>query len=162
MGVLRRSGSFRNVQMHSNSNTMKTSTDRCRCVTDADRCRLGGLLANPASRGWGNRRCRAKLEVVLNRAESVEAQAAPEDLVTMNTTVRLAELPSEKRRTVTLVYPDDVDLVSEGVSILEPLGTALLGCKVGDVIQCPAEKCRCRFRIVEVVYQPEHAGAFHL
>ena len=68
---------------------------------------------------------------------------------------------TEKRRTVTLVYPDDIDLASDGVSILEPLGTALLGARVGDVIQCPAEKVG-RLRIVEILYQPEHLGAFHL
>ncbi len=80
----------------------------------------------------------------------------------MNTKVKLAALPTEKRRTVTLVYPDDLDLASDGVSILEPLGTALLGAKEGDVVECPAAKEASRFRIVEIIYQPEHAGAFHL
>ena len=104
----------------------------------------------------------ANLEVILEQSTPVETQATPENLVTMNTKVKLAALPTEKRRTVTLVYPDDLDLASDGVSILEPLGTALLGAKVGDVIQCPAEQCQRRFRVVEIVYQPEHAGAFHL
>ena len=141
---------------------MKPLDDKSQRVTYMDRCRLGQFLDSQESRAWGNRRCRAKLEVVLEQAKPVEAQFAPDNLVTMNTTVRLADLLSKKRRTVTLVYPDDVDLASDGISILDPLGTALLGCKVGDVIQCPGEKCQQRFRIDEVLYQPEHAGAFHL
>lgn len=141
---------------------VKLPDDKSQRVTYADRCRLGHLLSTQECSRWGSRCCRAQLEVVLEQAEPVEAHAAPDNLVTMNSTVRLADLLTKERRTVTLVYPDDVDLASDGVSILEPLGTALLGCEVGDVIQCPAEKCQRRFRIAEVVYQPEHAGAFHL
>jgi len=75
----------------------------------------------------------------------VETLATPEDLVTMNTKVRLEALPREKQRTATLVYPDDVDLASDGVSILAPLDTALLGSKVGDAVQCAAERGAHRF-----------------
>ena len=92
----------------------------------------------------------------------MEVQVAPDCLVTMNTTVRLTDLLSKKARTFTLVYPDDVDLASDGISILELLSTALLSYKVDDVIQCPVEVCQHRYRIEEVVYQPEHSGAFHL
>lgn len=141
---------------------MKQANKNIQWVTYADRCRLGQFLESQVTHAWGNRRCRAKLESVLEQAEPVEAERAPNNLVTMNTTVTLTELISRKRRTATLVYPDEIDLACDGLSVLEPLGTALLGCKVGDVIQCPAEKCQQRFRIDEVVYQPEHAGAFHL
>jgi regulator of nucleoside diphosphate kinase len=141
---------------------MLPTNTNLQCVTHADRCRLGNFLDSQASRAWGNRCCRANLEAILEQAESMEAQDAPDNLVTMNSTLKLTELTSKKQQTVTLVYPDEIDLACDGLSILEPLGTALLGCKAGDVIQCPAKGCRQRFRIDEVVYQPEHAGAFHL
>jgi regulator of nucleoside diphosphate kinase len=141
---------------------MRPTTARCRRVTYTDRCRLGQLISDQQCCPWGSPDCFATLEVLLEGAEAVEAHKAPVNLLTMNSMVRLSMLPSEKRRTVTLVYPDDVDLAPDGISVLEPLGTALLGRKVGDVIQCPDEKCQRRFLIVEVVYQPEHAGAFHL
>jgi regulator of nucleoside diphosphate kinase len=141
---------------------MKHANKNIQWVTDADRCRLGQFLESQASRAWGSRRCRAKLEVLLEQAEPVEAALAPNNLVTMNTTFTLTELNSRKRRKATLVYPEEIDLACDGLSVLEPLGTALLGCKVGDVIQCPGEKCQQRFRIDEVLYQPEQAGAFHL
>jgi len=87
---------------------------------------------------------------------------ALDNLLTMNSTVGLADLPTKERRSVTLGYPDDVDLAYDGISLLEPFGRALLGRYVRDVIQCPAKKCQDHFRIDEIVYQPEHVGAFHL
>jgi regulator of nucleoside diphosphate kinase len=140
---------------------MNPAHDQIRCVNDADRCRLGRLLVREPG-AWVDRTCRANLEVILEQATPVETRATPEDVVTMNTKVKLAALPTEKPWTVTLVYPDDLDLAADGVSILEPLGTALLGCKVGDVVQCSAAKGAGRFCIVEIIYQPEHAGSFHL
>ena len=131
-------------------------------VNDADRCRLGRLLTREPCAWGSSRSCRAELEVVLEQAVPVETTATPEDLVTMNSQVRVVALPAEKQHTFTLVYPDDLDLTSDGVSILDPLGTALLGSKVGDVIQCAAAKGARRFRIAQVLYQPEHSGAFHL
>lgn len=141
---------------------MLPGNNHSQCVTHADRCRLGYFLDRSASRAWGNRSCRANLRGVLEQAESVEARAAPDNLVTMNSRLRLTELASKKQRTVTLVYPDEADLAFDGLSILEPLGTALLGRKPGHVVQCPAKACQQQFRIDEVVYQPEHAGAYHL
>jgi regulator of nucleoside diphosphate kinase len=141
---------------------MKPIDHHTQRVTDNDRCRLGQLLDSDDICAWGGRCCRGRLEALLEQAEPVEARVAPEGLVTMNSTVRLSDPSSGEWRTVTLVYPDDVDLTTDGVSVLEPLGTALLGCNVGDVIQCPAVECRRRLRIDEVIYQPERAGAFHL
>jgi regulator of nucleoside diphosphate kinase len=141
---------------------MNPTRHKRRCVNDSDRCRLGRLLIDEEPCGWADPSGRANLEVILEQAAPVKTTATPEDLVTMNTKVRLAELPTEKRRTVTLVYPDDVDLASDAISILEPLGTALLGSMIGDVIQCAGEKYGRRFRVIEIIYQPEHAGSFHL
>lgn len=141
---------------------MKRIDDTIQRVTDNDRCRLGQLLDRDDSPAWGSRYCRGELEALLEQAEPVEAHVAPAGLVTMNSRVRLFDPSSGEVRTVTLVYPDDVDVTSDGISILEPLGTALLGCNEGDVIQCPAGERRRRFRIDEVVHQPEQASAFHL
>ena len=141
---------------------MNSALNKHQCINDVDRCHLGKLLFSDEPCAWGDRSCRNRLEVILEQAEPVETLATPEDLVTMNTKVELAAIPTEKRRTVTLVYPDEVDVVSDGVSILDPLGTALLGSKVGDVIRCDGEKLGRRFRVDEIIYQPEHAGAFHL
>ena len=132
------------------------------CVTDTDRCRLGAFLASHESGIWGAKNSRDKLEVLLENSEAVDSRFVPETLVTMNSALRLVDLHSARPRTVTLVYPDDVDLFSDGISILDPLGTALLGCRGGDVIQCLAAQCQRRFRVAEVINQPERVRASNL
>ena len=131
-------------------------------VTHADRCRLGALLDDVKARGLGESRWRAELEEHLEKAQRIGRRHAPDTLVTMNTRFVLDDLDTGESSTVTLVYPDEQDLASDGVSILDPLGTALIGCQVGDVVKCPDEQCRKRLRVSEIIYQPEQAGATHL
>ena len=140
---------------------MKTTRDRAR-VTDTDRWRLGRLLACDDSAAWGSRRQRGRLEWRLEQAQAVDSRRAPNDLVTMNSTVILANPDSQARRTVTLAYPDELDLAANSISVLEPLGVALLGRAVGDMIECPAERCQQQFHVADVVRQPERVGAWHL
>jgi regulator of nucleoside diphosphate kinase len=131
-------------------------------VTDADRCRLGALLATRDGQAWGRRRWRIELEALLEEARPIAASDAPEVLFTMNSRAELIDLESSASRTVTLVYPEELDLVPDGVSVFDPLGVALFGCQEGDVLQCPAKDCKRRMRVAKIVYQPERAGAWHL
>lgn len=140
---------------------MKPLSCKILYVTHADRRRLGALLGDE-SPAWGDSRSLADLEELLENCAPMDARLAPETLVTMNTAVKLVDVRTGDLRTVTLVYPEDVDLFPDGVSVLEPLGAALLGCQVGDVVQCLEEQPRRRFRVEEVVYQPERKKAFHL
>lgn len=130
-------------------------------VTHADRRRLGGLLGGP-SRAWGDSRSLAGLAEMLEESAPMDAHLAPETLVTMNTGVRLVDTRTGEPRAVTLVYPEDVDLFPYGVSVLEPLGTALLGSEVGDVVQCREGPTSRAWRVAEIVYQPERENAFYL
>ena len=130
-------------------------------VTDADRRRLGALLTTRADRAWGAPRWLTKLETILDEATPVAARVAPETLVTMNSTVELIDVSTEARKTVTLAYPQEVDLVDDGISVFEPFGVALIGSNVGDVVQCPSDKSR-GMRVARILYQPEVAGAWHL
>jgi regulator of nucleoside diphosphate kinase len=129
-------------------------------ITTADRRRLGAWVATDEGRAWGNARRCDELATILEKARPVEAENAPENLVTMNTSVTLVDLDTGERHTHTLVYPEDFDLVPHGVSILDPLGIALIGRTLGDVVQCPEEPCGRRYHIDEIIYQPEHAGAW--
>ncbi|MCO2151829.1 nucleoside diphosphate kinase regulator, partial [Pseudomonas aeruginosa] len=77
------------------------------------------------------------LEAELSRAQVVGHDEIPPGVVTMNSTVRCREESSGKEYTLTLVYPEDV--AGEGkVSILAPVGTALLGLTIGQTIDWPA------------------------
>lgn len=141
---------------------MKPPADKIPFVTDADRRRLGTLLGGNETSPWGDSRSLADLEELLEKCAPMDAHLAPETLVTMNTAVRLVDVRTGDQRTVTLVYPQYVDLLPDGVSVLEPLGAALLGCQVGDVVQSLADQPQRRFRVEEIVYQPERENAFHL
>jgi regulator of nucleoside diphosphate kinase len=129
-------------------------------ITTADRRRLGAWVATDEGRAWGDARWRDELRAILEKARPVEAELAPEDLVTMNTSVTLVDVDTGERHDYTIVYPEDIDLVPNALSVLDPLGTALIGCQLEDVVQCPDEHCDRRYRVVEIIYQPEHAGAW--
>jgi regulator of nucleoside diphosphate kinase len=86
----------------------------------------------------------------------------PKDLVTMNSRVRFRDLGSSERETYTLVYPEMADLELERLSVLTPLGAALLGASVGDVVECNTPGGIRRLKIEKLLYQPEAAGDFHL
>jgi regulator of nucleoside diphosphate kinase len=128
-------------------------------VTETDAQRLTALLdALPPER----RRGLSGLELELERAQVVSSQQVPADVVTMNSRVRFEELHSGVRGEARLVYASQAAQDQE-VSILAPVGSALLGLAVGQAIdwRMPNGQLR-RFRVVELLYQPEAAGDLHL
>ncbi len=105
---------------------------------------------------------RAELEEELARAEIVDPEEVPPTVVTMNSTVRFRVAATGETFTLTLVYPKDVDASGQTISILAPVGSALLGLSQGEEIEWPKPGGgELRVRIEEVVYQPERAGEYH-
>ncbi len=104
----------------------------------------------------------AELQEELDRAEVVSSRAMPPTVVTMNSTVRFREVVSSKEFQLTLVYPRDVKQDGTTISILAPVGSALLGLSEGSEIQWPKPGGgTLQVRIEEVLYQPERAGEYH-
>ena len=104
-----------------------------------------------------------QLERELLRARVVRREDIPADIVTMNSRVVFEnEGSGEERREVTLVYPGSADIDAGKISVLTPVGTALLGLRVGQSIdwELPAGGRR-RYRIAAVPYQPQAAGEVH-
>jgi len=103
-----------------------------------------------------------KLESELLRAKVVSREKIPPDVVTMNSRVVFENVTTKERREITLVYPGMADIDAGRISILVPVGTALLGLRVGQSIdwQLPSGETQ-RYRIVAVPYQPEAAGESH-
>lgn len=126
-------------------------------LTRSDLDRLTDLLEAYAA-GSGGRRF-DKLEDELVRAIVVPRDKIPRDLVTMNSRVVFEDETTGERREVTLVYPRDADISVGKISILVPVGTALLGLRVGQSIdwELPSGQRR-RYRVIDVPYQPEAAG----
>ena len=102
----------------------------------------------------------AALQAELERAEVREPAAMPTDVVTMNSVVSFEDERGE-RLTLTLVYPAAAGAPGT-VSILAPVGSALLGLTRGQQIDWPMPDGQLRrLRVVEVTYQPETAGVPH-
>lgn len=100
-----------------------------------------------------------KLERELVRADVVPREKIPQDVVTMNSRVIFENETTRERREVTLVYPGSADIDAGKISVLVPVGTALLGLRVGQSIdwELPGGE-KQRYRIVQVPFQPEAAG----
>ena len=100
-----------------------------------------------------------KLENELVRANVVPREEIPEGVVTMNSRVIFENETTGERREITLVYPGSADIDAGRISVLVPVGTALLGLRVGQSIdwELPGGE-KQRYRIVEVPFQPEAAG----
>lgn len=104
----------------------------------------------------------AELESELARARVVEPRDMPPTVVTMNSTVRFKIESSNDEFELTLVYPKDIDSTGKTISILAPVGSALLGLSQGDEIEWPKPGGGVlRVQIKEVTYQPERSGELH-
>lgn len=131
--------------------------DRKIYVTTQDMKRLHALLEGTASQR--NAEAAEALESELAAAEVVAPEKIPADVVTMNSKVRFADEESGQQREITLVFPKDADPAQQKVSILAPVGAALIGLSVGQSVDWPMPGGRVRrLKIVEVLFQPEAAG----
>ncbi|MFK3650077.1 nucleoside diphosphate kinase regulator [Lysobacter enzymogenes] len=127
-------------------------------VSRLDCERLEELLESPQAAGLDTRGLRRELE----RAQLREPAQMPADAITMNSVIRFRDEDSGEEREATLVYPRDADGSAQRISILAPVGTALLGLRVGASIQWPLPGGRhVSLRVLGLRYQPEAAGDLH-
>ena len=75
-----------------------------------------------------------KLRAELDRAAIIDPAAVPSDIVTMESTVEFEDLGTHEIETYTITFPDRANVEKKRLSILAPIGTALIGCRVGDVV----------------------------
>lgn len=130
-------------------------------ISSYDKKRLMLLLSSLE----GGREERPELEDLeheIERGAEVRPQEVPPDVVTMNSSVRVTDLESGVASVYTIVFPADADYEKGKISILAPLGTALLGYRTGDVVNWAMPRGVRQLRIDEILYQPEAAGDFHL
>ena len=91
----------------------------------------------------------------LEAARLVDAKKMPPDVVTMNSQVRLRDLSSDEVDTYTLVVPSQANIAQGKLSILAPIGTAILGYRVGDIVAWPVPSGASRMRIEAVIHPPQ-------
>jgi regulator of nucleoside diphosphate kinase len=102
------------------------------------------------------------LERETERAVLVKPEAVPASVVTMNSQVEVVDIDTQERRCVTLVFPSLAGIDAGRVSVLAPLGTALLGSREGSLIEWTTPRGVRRLSVERIVYQPEAAGRFDL
>ncbi len=128
-------------------------------ITSADMDRLERLIAGrirsiPRDAGY-----LAVLQERLDRAEVVPADQIPPDVITMESLARVRDLDTGAEATYRLVLPYDADASRGRISVLAPIGTALLGRRVGDTVEWQAPRGLRRLRVLAVPFQPEAASA---
>jgi regulator of nucleoside diphosphate kinase len=127
-------------------------------ITDDDLGKLDTVVHVLTARNDPHAGDRLALAGELRRARVVPRAQLPPDVVTMNSAVRLRDLETGEEETYTLVFPADADIAGNKLSVLAPVGTALLGYRAGDVVEWPVPAGVSRFRI-EGVLQPARRRA---
>ena len=100
-----------------------------------------------------------QLDDELDRARVVAASEIPSDVVTMNSKLALRELDTGEEMIFTVVFSSEANADEHRISVLAPLGTAVLGYRAGDAIEWAVPGRTRRVRIESVLYQPEAAGS---
>lgn len=105
-------------------------------ITSSDMSRLRRLLASALNLFRHDRPYLQVLKQELEAAKVVESQLIPRDLVTLNSRIHIRDLDSGKQMVCTVVFPKDSYVSEDRLSVLAPVGTAVLGRRVGDIFEC--------------------------
>lgn len=127
-------------------------------ITEFDFARLKGLLQLGISFQKRDRDHLESLQNKLDSAHIVDSASIPHNVVTMNSRVCLQEMETDDAHIYTLVFPSDSDIEANKISILAPIGTAILGYRTGDSVNWLVPAGVRRVRIQNILYQPEAVG----
>jgi regulator of nucleoside diphosphate kinase len=131
-------------------------------ITEFDLNRLRDVLKARINSKVRDRDHLDSLENELDRAHVVDPAAIPHDVVTMNSQVRIVDVDTSMENVYTLVFPSEASIPEKKISILAPIGTALLGSRAGGTVDWPVPAGMRTVKIKEVLYQPEASGHYHL
>ncbi|GAB6270251.1 MAG TPA: nucleoside diphosphate kinase regulator [Syntrophaceae bacterium] len=131
-------------------------------ITKFDMDRLNELIDGLRLSPKANQANLDLLENELYRGVLVDPQDIPHDVITMNSKVSITDTDSGEKMTYTLVFPSAANIAENKLSVLAPLGMALLGYRKGDAIEWPVPSGVRKLKVDEIIYQPEAAGDYHL
>jgi regulator of nucleoside diphosphate kinase len=137
----------------------KAVEQRAVYITKYDLARLQELLKVAHTFGARDTEYLDRLEEELKRGHVVGAKEVPADVITMNSRALLQDAKTGEQFAYTLVFPTDANPSEGKLSVLAPLGTAML---VGQTIEWPTPSGVRRLQVVSLLYQPEAAGDYHL
>ncbi len=131
-------------------------------ITDNDMKRLKELIMVAREFGNEGEKHLKELEDELARGKVVKSQDIPDNIITMNSKIHLLDLDTQEEMIYRLVFPDNADAAEGKISILAPIGTAMLGYKTGDIIEWKVPGGITKLEVKEILYQPESEGDYHL
>lgn len=133
-------------------------------INSNDRERLGACIAELEEFGEKSELGHvAELKSELERAVTLkDPRKTPPDVITMRTRVRLLDKDTGKAAEYTLVYPQESDPGERRISVLAPMGVAMLGYRTGDSFEVRLPARTAQYTVDAILYQPEAAGDFHL
>jgi len=131
-------------------------------LTENDSRTLNALLEEAFAVNRENKKVLEGLRSELQRAEIVKPGSIKPDVVTMNSKVSVRDLETQEEMVYQLVFPKEANIMENKISIFAPVGTAIIGCKVGDVVEWPVPRGVRKLKIEQVLYQPEAAGKINL
>lgn len=129
-------------------------------ITEVDKQRLKQLIEEQMSGKIDMDESLKSLSMELKRANVVDSKRLPCDVISMNSRVLLNihDIALE----ASLVYPSDADWTENKISVLSPVGTAILGYHQGTCVKWPVPSGEVSIEIKKIIYQPEAAGDYHL
>ena len=131
-------------------------------ITDLDRTRLREMAQSLRRAGREYEGFAGEMERVLSTAQVFPATEVDPNVVTLNSRVQYRDLETDRVETITVIdRPNEIESISS-VFVLAPLGAALLGARVGDVVEWRFRRGSALLLVEAVPYQPEAAGEFHL
>ncbi len=131
-------------------------------ITTFDLERLSDLIEAYRNSGHQKKVPVDMLEKELERAQIVDPKSVPSDVVTMNSTAHLQDLKTGEEIICTLVFPKDANVEQHKISVMAPVGMALIGYRVGDVIEWPVPGGVRQLKVMKTLYQPEASGRYDL
>lgn len=131
-------------------------------ITEFDLSRLKKLLWDAQSTEYRKSEYLERLQMEIDRAEVVSPQDIPNDVITMNSTVSLEDFDTKEEEIYTLVFPENADLRQGKISVLAPIGTAMLGYEVGDIFEWDVPAGKRKLQVKRIIFQPEASGDYDL
>ena len=132
-----------------------------RVITELDAARIRELGVRLPDAGRGLTALNGLIDVVEQQADIVPGTSIAPDVVTVNSVVSFRDEPTGTVHRVTVVYPTEMSIGHRRISVLSPVGAALLGQRAGSVAEVALpDGSRREIRVLEVHYQPEASGHF--
>lgn len=99
-----------------------------------------------------------KLGDELKKAKRVPSEKVTTNVITMNSRVAIEDVETGREFELTVVYPQHANIAEKRISVLAPMGTALLGYTEGSVVEWEMPNGMKKLLVKKIIYQPEANG----